>query len=526
MILSFAQVSECGTPGNFPNLTPISATTFDNCPVYVNIIFHIVQDNNGNEGISSSDLPGRFNELQQIFAAGNIHLINLGFDVIKNSSFVNFSTTQLDNLVAIQRRSNALNIYIVPNFIEFAGEVEAIPSIALVVSKDFFNKSTLPHEIGHAFNLFHTHHGIELGGCIELIDGSNCTICGDFICDTPADPMLGTGTTLVNEVTCAYIGEELQNGLPFTPSTNNIMSRAPKHCRTMFTVQQYARMLSSIQDQNMVLKNIRTFPPYEITGASNFCTSATYSVSNVPTGSTVTWSISPSAAATLTASGNNVTVNKVQNNVSITLTANVVNDCGNKTVTRTAYMGTISPNSMVGFSGNGSNFARNTLYNFSINAPAGTIGYQWSVAGGTIQSGQGTSAITVMTSNTTPNVDKYFDVRIKVQNACGWSNYLLRTGYIKYGILGQQRIMAIPNPTKGDIIVSDARKDNTEIVSYKAGQDDSDIYDFIRIYNILGQEQVMIKNSNTIDLHALPNGRYILQASKNGIIDNIHILKY
>jgi Zn-dependent metalloprotease len=51
-----------------------------------------------------------------------------------------------------------------------------------------------------------------------------------------------------------------------------------------------------------------TFP---ISGPSIVCSSGTYSISNVPAGSTVTWSISSTSAFTLAPSGNSVVVNRV-----------------------------------------------------------------------------------------------------------------------------------------------------------------------------------------------------------------------
>ena len=51
----------------------------------------------------------------------------------------------------------------------------------------------ISHEMGHVLFLWHTHHGTYPEGgdpnqCMELVDGSNSTICGDYISDTPADP--------------------------------------------------------------------------------------------------------------------------------------------------------------------------------------------------------------------------------------------------------------------------------------------------------------------------------------------------
>jgi hypothetical protein len=64
------------------------------------------------------------------------------------------------------------------------------------------NPSTFPHEIGHYFNLLHTH---ETAYGSECPSGSNCGTAGDLVCDTPADPELGGGNV---NTSCVYTGSE------------------------------------------------------------------------------------------------------------------------------------------------------------------------------------------------------------------------------------------------------------------------------------------------------------------------------
>jgi len=77
----------------------------------------------------------------------------------------------------------------------------------------WWNHTTFPHEVGHYFDLFHTH---ETAYGRECVDGSNCTTAGDRLCDTPADP--GLGAHNVNDA-CQYIGHELDpcHGDPYSP---------------------------------------------------------------------------------------------------------------------------------------------------------------------------------------------------------------------------------------------------------------------------------------------------------------------
>src|SRR5690606_12214942 len=98
---------------------------------------------------------------------------------------------------------------------------------------------TSPHEMGHCLNLYHTHRGstdCEPSGCAENINGNNCSTCGDYICDTPADPcLLGKVDGL-----CQYVG-----GGGYTPLVNNFMSYAGG-CRSDFTNGQASRMHAAL----------------------------------------------------------------------------------------------------------------------------------------------------------------------------------------------------------------------------------------------------------------------------------------
>lgn len=54
------------------------------------------------------------------------------------------------------------------------------------------NIVTPPHEMGHVFSLWHPYE-TQFG--TECTSGSNCSIAGDLLCDTPASPALGSHNT-------------------------------------------------------------------------------------------------------------------------------------------------------------------------------------------------------------------------------------------------------------------------------------------------------------------------------------------
>lgn len=109
--------------------------------------------------------------------------------------------------------------------------------------KNCASGSTLSHEMGHYFDLEHTHAAELDPADNELVDGSNCHVAGDAICDTPADPGLGFSNI---DDDCNYTGNELDlNGEMYQPLTNNLMSYSLTSCRNAFTPQQNARMFAT-----------------------------------------------------------------------------------------------------------------------------------------------------------------------------------------------------------------------------------------------------------------------------------------
>jgi len=95
-------------------------------------------------------------------------------------------------------------------------------SAFILIRKDCVNARVFAHEMGHFFSLKHTFEGSGT----ELVDGSNCTVEGDGICDTPADPY-EEGDDLANYVdnTCRFINNKQDlAGNYYNPDLGNIMS--------------------------------------------------------------------------------------------------------------------------------------------------------------------------------------------------------------------------------------------------------------------------------------------------------------
>ncbi|MFK8005254.1 MAG: zinc-dependent metalloprotease [Saprospiraceae bacterium] len=215
-------------------------TTADDVPVKI----HIIGADNGAFAIDSSDVFDELAIVNDLYAEANIHFVPCGIiNYIYDNDYVTFTKNADEGLCDINDNPTAINIYFVPNLIKIVNGVEDnlcgyaynfdIKNRILMDKGCSTNGSTLAHELGHSFSLLHTH---STSNGNEHANGTNCSIAGDLLCDTPADPTLSND--LVNS-SCEYIGTELDNQQnPYNPDTGNIMSYSRKSCRTHFSPKQ------------------------------------------------------------------------------------------------------------------------------------------------------------------------------------------------------------------------------------------------------------------------------------------------
>ena len=212
----------CGTPQTGIGQNSFAETNYINSnPICINVQFHIVKETNGTGGTSLSQLDQIMLLLNNHFNPHNIFIKKLGFDIINNSSFFNMNDSGFNALVAINNIPNAINFYLINNSTDWAGRAGDILSKNLVLMNSYATTGVASHEVGHCLNLWHTFQGTASGttGCAELINGSNCNNCGDYICDTPADANIGV------------------NG-GYNPDLTNIMSYSPPPLLTNFSNMQ------------------------------------------------------------------------------------------------------------------------------------------------------------------------------------------------------------------------------------------------------------------------------------------------
>lgn len=217
---------------------------------------HIIRNDFGSGGLTEAELLDALAIVNANYAsAGLSFFLCEEINYIDDSNLYDYETNEENAMVATYGVENVINIYFADKVIDSASNNRLCgyaqfpggsnPNESIVMDNGCtMNGSTLSHEIGHTFGLFHT-HGNGGGLTDELVNGSNCGISGDFICDTPADPRLSTSN--VNDF-CEYIGTTVDaNNDLFAPDASNIMSYSRKECRTQFSEQQYARVNAIFQ---------------------------------------------------------------------------------------------------------------------------------------------------------------------------------------------------------------------------------------------------------------------------------------
>ena len=217
---------------------------------------HVIRMNDGTGGIAQADIDNEFLLVNNTYQGAGLVFVqcNTTNFIDDTEAFLIAGTDEGDMLAAANNVPNVLNIYFTDEVYFDAAMMESACGWAtfsgdsdeyVMMDNDCAtNTSTLTHEIGHFFDLFHTH---ETTFGDELVDGSNCMMAGDRICDTPADPNLSMNVDGVPS--CMYTGMATDANMQmYSPSTSNIMSYSLKMCRTNLTAEQLAKVAFTAGD--------------------------------------------------------------------------------------------------------------------------------------------------------------------------------------------------------------------------------------------------------------------------------------
>lgn len=235
------------------------------------IAFHIIRSGTGTGGLDPATLEHNLADANAAFAGTQIEFFaGPVVDFIDSDEYFDGVETGITNTPHIQdevwqmmlehETAHAIDVYFVPLLLhgplhtgQIAGLgtlpgylVSGTPVNGIVVANGASwsagDHTTFPHELGHYFDLLHTHEGAG-SATEECPDGSNCDSTGDLICDTAAAPDM---RRQVDEASCTYTGTGTACGQPYDPDPTNFMSYAPASCRSLFTPMQVGRMRSAL----------------------------------------------------------------------------------------------------------------------------------------------------------------------------------------------------------------------------------------------------------------------------------------
>lgn len=157
----------------------------------------------------------------------------------------------------------------VDGYAQFAGGTPTTDGTVIVEGSNNVGGTTLAHELGHAFNLYHVFEG----GCLNPATNP-CATTGDFICDTDPQP---------EEYNCGVTGNT-PCGTPWFPTLNNIMSYG-SGCTDRFTPGQAERVRTALLTQraSLIYSLGGTAPgasttPYPVPVALSGCATPTISM--------------------------------------------------------------------------------------------------------------------------------------------------------------------------------------------------------------------------------------------------------
>ncbi len=223
---------------------------------------HIVTKTDGSGGISEGDINIGISYLNAFYLDAGIEFYICTINTINSDTYYTFHESEEAAMTAAYSTYDAVNIYFVNDITTSSGSpcgYARYPSNSTVTMNILmdngctttYENGTLVHELGHFFNLQHTHDGTEDGNTDPDAENvartgpnANCTTTGDMLCDTEADP---NGS---NDSGCNFINDGMStqdiHSVTYAPDLSNIMSYYSDYCGGDFTVEQYTRIANAL----------------------------------------------------------------------------------------------------------------------------------------------------------------------------------------------------------------------------------------------------------------------------------------
>ncbi len=296
------------------------------------VYFHVIRKTDGTGGQSRKNVEAAYNILNEDFTP---HRISFNWDqkidYIDNDYYFN---TPDSSIFYVNNHQNGIDIYLYDDGTSFSGGLAhgvGSSSELFIAGRDwnppfqsFSSSHVISHEMGHVLFLWHTHHGTvkEISNdnqCAELVDGSNATTCGDYVEDTPADPLISN----TDPRNCEWHGSERDaNGDLYKPDTHLIMSYTPASCMEYFSQGQAERMRNAIETLPHLQKVIVKVST-SISGPSKICDQGVYSIERLPIDATIQWGAEDDGVKLTAGQGTNTATFSWNKNGYSTITARI-----------------------------------------------------------------------------------------------------------------------------------------------------------------------------------------------------------
>lgn len=212
---------------------------------------HIVDGESGGSTFNSSQFNQSLSQVNGAFENIGVNFVVCKYDTIRNDRYAEIDSSKIEELFMVFGQRKRINVFVVDEldfshcgFGSFEGISSAInDSIGGIVLTTSCTSEVFVREMGRFFGLRYT-SDVDLGS--ELVDGSNCEVSGDQVCDTPADPLQ------IGYISSNYINGECEfvstikdsNNQEYDPLINNYMSFYPCSCNS-FTDGQLTKMVEN-----------------------------------------------------------------------------------------------------------------------------------------------------------------------------------------------------------------------------------------------------------------------------------------
>ncbi|HEY4109409.1 zinc-dependent metalloprotease [Puia sp.] len=201
---------------------------------------------NGINRVNGSGVPG--------YTSGGVMVDNTtgGADELNIKALSRWDNTQYYNIWIVNKLdgNDGTSGQFIAGYAYFPGVSAAIDGIVMLATQMEAGQKTLPHEIGHAFNLYHPFEGST--DASQCPPNTDCSMDGDQVCDTPPiSKNINSGTGVIDFSCRSDLASpnNINTCLPpttlYTPATEyNYMNYT--NCYNQFTLGQAARMQAAV----------------------------------------------------------------------------------------------------------------------------------------------------------------------------------------------------------------------------------------------------------------------------------------